>query len=123
MKALFSIVQVKNNHWIAIFVSIQEGIIAIIDPTSDNPSIQSTVLENANKYLNHFNLRPFTNIQKSYPSRQSTQVDSSVFCCFYIKQFIANIILNNSIKNTNLNMTLTPLEYRIMIQARIIYKC
>lgn len=111
----------KKDHWVVIFVSIQEGVIATIDPLHENYKLQEKVLDNANKFFKLFNKDiVFTKIQKFRINRQEDKFSCGVFCCFYMKRLIEAVTNNNSIENVRLQLFVKPLMYRQVIKNTLI---
>ena len=58
----------------------------------------------------------FENMNTSEASRQTDNFNCGVFCCHYFAALLNEFAINDSIKNTNLKMSVSASSYRIEIR-------
>ena len=113
-------VLVNNNHWIVIFVLIEESKILILDPFGKNDQLKDKIQFNGGKYLKEIFGKNFETIDIKKRSMQSDNYNCGVYCCFYLDKLVNHVANGGKITNIDLYMDITPSEYRKKIKKMLL---
>lgn len=87
---------INDNHWVAVFISLESSIFAFLDPSNPNNQLKHNLFDSWVSYYNQRSDRVVNEWSKGtykFPLQKDTY-SCAVFVCYFIEQLCNNKIID-----------------------------